>query len=372
MKKTIKKLKKERDRRVKSISKKLLENNNLSGADKDLNWIRTVNELIDSAQTPPSWLWSFVIGLICLSTAGLAWIAPISLAGITPGVTCEVITDNVTFILNNDWSLSEPFAVNQLRVNGITSINSPGLEDISHVKISQEEPLCLEVKGKSIEVSELGISQRARIELGPASGQVQLFITLSSLKGTLNVSHASVAYETGHQSMTVTSGSSIPFVSESIPESITFTTRDQSAVPVRLSFESKEKKWHMSGFEVKKLGFFEEKKSGSGIFESAIHSGKVTILQSGAEYTLRESDRLILEDIEESKRLTVSRSQDNKVKVFFEGTVSKIKAGPEKFEKNLVPSLLEYVYHQQQIAFFCSASAFFWGMLWSVRNTIFR
>ena len=123
MKKMLKDLKKERDRRVERVSKKLLENNNLECSKKDLEWIRTANELIDSEQSPPSRLLFFVFSVLCLVLAGVVGLVPITSVGITPGIICEVITDNVVLTLSKDWSLSESFPVNQLRVNSIVSFN---------------------------------------------------------------------------------------------------------------------------------------------------------------------------------------------------------------------------------------------------------
>jgi hypothetical protein len=48
------------------------------------------------------------------------------------------------------------------------------------------------------------------------------------------------------------------------------------------------------------------------------------------------------------------------------------KIGPKGFEKNLAPSLLEYFYHHQRFGFFWGVVAFLWGILWGLKETIFK
>jgi hypothetical protein len=59
------------------------------------------------------------------------------------------------------------------------------------------------------------------------------------------------------------------------------------------------------------------------------------------------------------------------INIIFEGTARQIQVGPEGFERNLVPTYLQYFYHQQSLAFFWSTIGFLWGILWSIRKTIF-
>ena len=56
----------------------------------------------------------------------------------------------------------------------------------------------------------------------------------------------------------------------------------------------------------------------------------------------------------------------------FEGKVRSASTGPSGFERELQPSLLEYLYHQQRLGFFWAAVSFLWGVLWSARTLIFK
>ena len=54
------------------------------------------------------------------------------------------------------------------------------------------------------------------------------------------------------------------------------------------------------------------------------------------------------------------------------GAVSALRVGDSATSTELAPSYLEYLYNKKSLAFFWSAIVFLWGLIWSVRNTIFR
>jgi hypothetical protein len=126
----------------------------------------------------------------------------------------------------------------------------------------------------------------------------------------------------------------------------------------------------MYGFNAKEIGFLEESRPGSGHFGSVILSGNVKLPDTGKTENLGKWDHLILKGVQ-SRRIEFSNAE-NGIHVFFEGTVSKVLVGPQGFEKNLTPTYLEYIYHQQRLGFFWSVIVFLWGMLWSIRHMIFR
>jgi hypothetical protein len=60
-----------------------------------------------------------------------------------------------------------------------------------------------------------------------------------------------------------------------------------------------------------------------------------------------------------------------KIKIQFEGRAKAIQIGPQGFERNLEPNWLTYLYNQEKLVFIWSAFLFIWGILWSIRKTIF-
>jgi hypothetical protein len=58
----------------------------------------------------------------------------------------------------------------------------------------------------------------------------------------------------------------------------------------------------------------------------------------------------------------------NNLRLKFEGTASEVKLGTGDFARNLKPSILDWLFHQQKLGFFWGAITFLWGMAWSARK----
>ena len=54
------------------------------------------------------------------------------------------------------------------------------------------------------------------------------------------------------------------------------------------------------------------------------------------------------------------------------GAVSALRVGDSATKTELAPSYLEYLYNKKSLAFFWSAIVLLWGLIWSVRNTVYR
>ena len=85
---------------------------------------------------------------------------------------------------------------------------------------------------------------------------------------------------------------------------------------------------------------------------------------------MQQGSRLRLEGAEGViSRLTIG---PDGAALIFEGEVRSAATGPPGFERQLKPSLLEYLYHQQRLGFFWAVASFIWGLLWSARTLIFK
>ena len=73
--------------------------------------------------------------------------------------------------------------------------------------------------------------------------------------------------------------------------------------------------------------------------------------------------------IAETRRLRIERVRDNdSFSVTFEGTVKGIALGPVGAERDLSPSLLEFLYTQRFLAPFWAVVASLWGLLMGARK----
>jgi hypothetical protein len=126
----------------------------------------------------------------------------------------------------------------------------------------------------------------------------------------------------------------------------------------------------INNLHVKDISFGKESVDGSPLLESGIINGTVTILSTGEKVSLAPTSRLRIEGA--TGVITRLDVGENGLSLLFEGTVTSASTGPDGFARELKPSLLEYLYHQQRLGFFWAAASFLWGLLWSARTLIFK
>lgn len=347
-KETIKRLHTERARRLQGAVKKLLDDDDVKGAEKQLEWLETSAKLLSGAQHANTRKWTVVIGVICLVIVGLAWTVRV----FSTQVSLEVTTGNVVLSLRENWSSNHQFAADEIFFDNIK---------VDSGKVSTS----LELKGlagEKIIVNQLQIRKGAQIELSVQGHELTIFVKEAQLSGSVNAHKARMKMETDE-------GSNEPvIINTEIPETITFTSASVGPVPVRLRITGNEK-WKLRGMQTQAIAFVEEFPPGSGNMESVIRCGELTLPETNRKVTLSALDHLTL-GTAKSRRLELSKVK-NSVQVTFEGSVSKILVGTEDFRENLTPTYLQYLYHQQGLKLFWGALVFLIGIVWRIRGTIF-
>ena len=354
----IKRLRFERLRRIQEASRKLVEERDLEALKRELAWIHSYSQLLQfSLQKFPNrrlrFIWSIIIAFLCLLIVGLAWTLHIR----TAQVSFEIVTQNVTLTLGKDWLCNRQFSSDRIFINNIVKISAPGLNPVIEVDV-EEKSVSMDLQGEEITVNELFLLANANVELNVQGDKLKLFVKDSALAGELFLQRADLILEMEEETIKRS-------VDSEIPETISFRTAKTGADPAQFELATG-RNWQLRGLHVQAIGFLEEFPPGSCRFKSAIRSGKVTLLETRLIEDLREEDSLILKDAK-SRRLEISKGSDC-IRVFFEGSVAKILAGPQSSEKDLTPTYLEYLYHQKRLTFFWSAVVFLWGILWSIRN----
>jgi hypothetical protein len=85
---------------------------------------------------------------------------------------------------------------------------------------------------------------------------------------------------------------------------------------------------------------------------------------------LREGDLLTMSNT--SDAVLDAKGDKGVIHMTVNGAVSALRVGDSTTKTEIAPSYLEYLYNKKSLAFFWSAIGFLWGLIWSVRNTIFR
>ena len=353
---TDRRLKAERARRVDEAARALLDGDDLGAAKENLDWIDACAQLRRAAQRAGRARWTIIAGFLCLLLVGTA--ATVR----TPSahVALEIETEDVQFLRVEEWVCNYPYVLDRIVLDGVTAIDGYGL-GLEERYDPAEEIALVALQGGGIELEELEVMADAKVELSAREGELLLFVTGAPVSGRLLVWDAALTIEAKERKREIQIAPSV----DDPPETIAFTSDRGGSVPARIAL-STETQWRLAGFRAEEIGFVEECPPASNVFVSKILAGEVTVLETGTTEDMLEGEFLILKGVD-SRRLWLSKSQDG-VRVSFEGSVAQVLAGPQRFKKNLKPTLLAFVYHQKPLAILWSAVAFLFGIVWRIRR----
>lgn len=102
-------------------------------------------------------------------------------------------------------------------------------------------------------------------------------------------------------------------------------------------------------------------------FVPSVLSGTLLVGDSPERVEITEREPLSLMDVKGSLRvLAVGEGVD----MHFVGTAGKVLIGSAGFQRNLKPTVLEFLRQQRRLGYFWAALVFLWGLGWSVRRYI--
>ncbi len=148
-----------------------------------------------------------------------------------------------------------------------------------------------------------------------------------------------------------------------IPLFARFESMNNENNEVLIKFRQKEPVNILKGRKISSLLFSDSYIYGADILRyiSTIQSGTLTLNDVNRSIDLHKQDRLILQNLE--GWLVEFSIENGSIDLFFKGTVRDINAGPEGSQKDLSPSLLEYLFKNQPLTLFWGAVVFLWGLL---------
>lgn len=307
------------------------------------------------------WVWWFV-AVCCIFFVGLLWTLRIGETKITLVIKSEAVA--LELAESSSWGGELSLDMNPDRIETLTVLNAPALGiDIK----SKSGSAWIQVNAKKILLTQLNIERNGILELSQSSGRsLTIFAKATELNGRLEVM-GPAALSVGEE----TAGTSIDKrLNLTIPETIDFHASGVGTVPIRFRSRSGAF-WILQNLSVKSMTFAKEISREPGEFSavSTIMEGALTLYDAGKKtVTLHEGDRLLLEGVE--GRVVKLRGGKG-INVIFEGAVKKIKIGPKGFEHDHMPTYLIYLYYNQPLALLWSAVVSLWGILWSIRRTIF-
>jgi hypothetical protein len=201
-----------------------------------------------------------------------------------------------------------------------------------------------------------------------ASGDVDILTLNKHFQGQLQVA-GSPSISAGSAGLVPDSKIFIEKAPFDPPATVTFDDAGRPLIPAQLRARPLEK-LQLPRVPIRALGLFTETTNADqqSSFTSGITEGAVTLSDTREAIELRAGDPLYLE----GANGIISRLEigPEGLQLWFDGEVQGISRGIPGYERNLKPTLLEYLYHQEKLGFFWGAVAFLWGLIWSGRRLL--
>jgi hypothetical protein len=222
----------------------------------------------------------------------------------------------------------------------------------------------LDIAGGTIKFTRLDISEDALVSVvRNESGHVEIMTLNKPFQGQLDVAGSPIV------SAGLSPGSNVRLLNATFspPATVTFYDAGRPGIPTRLRASPSEK-IELRRLPIRSLGFFAETANAEqeSSFSSGITTGEMMLSDTGESVELKEGDPLYLEDA----RGLVSDLEigPEGLQLLFDGEVHGVSVGTPGFERNLKPTLLEYLYHREKLSFFWGGVTFLWGLVWSGRK----
>lgn len=208
------------------------------------------------------------------------------------------------------------------------------------------------VTGGRVQLQRLTIERASRVVLRRGGGDLQLVIHGGALEGI--VSHRPPEAEEGEF------------------ETVRFERRIEGLNPASLFFRDA-KMDPAAGLQVDRIDFLRHQDGDSTAaspYRSSIVSGEVRVLPVGRLRTLHHGDRLRLGDAMSLERLEIEWCPEETITVRTAGTTNRLEAGPENYERDLMPSWLEVLSAEPTLGLLWAGLVFVSGVLWNVRKVL--
>jgi hypothetical protein len=351
-----------REERIAAVVRRLLDGVEAGELRQEIEEIDAYSRLLSTRapKASPSWMWPAGVALVCVMAAGILW----SLKVPQTNISMTVDTDSVTATLAKPWRIDDAFHSPLIHFERLSAIHAPNLG----LAIDQGSgDAWFELSGGRIDLQMLEVDKDATIEIHTDRDEVNIYASRARLTGKVTVTgkvHVTAGPRAGETSV---NGS----YEIDIPETVEFAVGKPQSVPSRLTVHSPEP-WSLGRPQATHLSFAREELKGAGErwLTSGIRSGTARFYDTAwPVLELREGDLLTMRP---AKSAVLDAKGDKGVThITVNGAVSDFRVG-DSTKTELAPSYLEYLYNKKSLAFFWSAIVFLWGLIWSVRNTIFR
>ena len=352
-----------REERITSVVRRLLDGDQAHDLRPELEEIDALSRLLSASAVKHGrhWIWPAAVAFVCVVAAGILW----SLKIPRTNLSMTVETDSVRTTLTKPWRIDNAFHSPLMHFERLSMIHAPNLG----LDIDQASgDAWFELNGGRLDVQTLEIDQGASVELYTDHDEVDIYASRARLTGRITVTgrvNVTAGPRAGETSVNASYGIDIP-------ETVEFAVERPQSIPFQLTVHSPDP-WSAGRPQAANLSFTREEIKGAGerSLTSGVKSGTVRFDDTAwPVLELREGDFLAMRPTQSA--VIDTRAAGGMMHVTVNGAVSAFHVGNPTTIAELAPSYLEYLYNKKSLAFFWSAIVFLWGLIWSVRNTIFR
>ena len=317
-------------------------------------------KLTESKFTPEAGF-AVLVAVICVAIAAYLWSHKVSRSSIS--LTAE--TESLQGRLLADWRLDNQLRSALLHIERVNKLNAPNLG----VTIDDSDgDAWVSLDGGQVTIQSLQIDRGALVAIDSDQKELSIFTSRKPMRGKLTVvGKGTISAGLKPDQPTVNQ----PYNIE-IPETLDFEVTDPHSVPTRLTIHDPGP-WSLGRLPFADLNFAleEVRDVTTSDFVSGIKSGTLTFNDiNGSPQLVAERDMLAVHNIADA-RVEISGTPAA-IHVALNGVVKAVTLGQGDAERQLGPSLLEYLYNKKSAGFFAAAVGFIWSMIWGIRRTIFR
>tara|TARA_B100000614_G_scaffold143517_1_gene127592 strand:+ start:91 stop:1185 length:1095 start_codon:yes stop_codon:yes gene_type:complete len=302
-----------------------------------------------------------IVGIICVTLAAATQMVRMPSAGIT--LVAEATS--VTFMLADPWRWEHPASgAHAIRLENFEAIDLPPTVIAKEASGDRD---WIDVSGGNLSVASLSLAEGSRVTLEAEPDAIDLFVVGGRLSGDLTLLGDVEVTAGTDDGGTDSAGGARSFA---LPEIVSFASPGDGIVPAHILIRD-ETPLTFQDVRVTSLSFARETplEAGQTAFRSTIREGQVIVSDTQTVVPLNRGDHLELRGGEGAR--LVHLGLDESISVAFEGEVERAQLVQAGVHRDLRPTLLEYVYHNERLVFMWSALGFLWGFLWSARKTLF-
>jgi hypothetical protein len=345
--------------------------------DSELKEMAAIKSLLDFLPAPKGTQF-YVAGTfagVCVLVVAILW----TVHWPTVRVQVTVRSDSLTWQVKDQYDWSGRWNLGSSLVR---------LQEMSKVRLPPElspsgdlgERAWLDLEGGNFELTRLvsapgqtapghGVSMSEKepgsVELKFRSGAIELRSSSGAFDGELAVS-GMPRVAAGHSAEPAASVDGP--VQLDVPVSVAFHHSGHGGAPAVLAFSPRESLM-LRDIHVTGINFLTQADAGTSSFRSGIRGGTLVIVDTGETVSLAKASRL---DLANATGLIGELTIDSEgLTVTFDGDVTDARLGPLGYQRELMPTILEYLYHQQKFGFLFTAASFVWSLLWSGRQLLF-